>query len=228
MTCAVYCLRGWRESVSTVTYRSVGGCRVAWKVEHWLAEVFPGKSNIYSEYRDLRPRELAIVVAAVLDSALAELLAIRLNTNENEMESFLGLKGDGRAPAASFGARIQLCLLLNVLSSRDAAILRTIKSIRNEFSHRVNVGFLSPEILKGTTKLLSLWKDLVEHLSAASGISVRREGLLLIEQQLRHETAAGEGLLLAVFSVYQAYFHLMHARLRPIGSAIDRIADDSI
>jgi hypothetical protein len=51
---------------------------MAWKIERWLAEVFPGESEIYSEYRSLPPRELAIVSAAVLDIALAELLAVRL------------------------------------------------------------------------------------------------------------------------------------------------------
>ena len=199
---------------------------MAWKVERWLAEVFPGKSDIFSAYRDLRPRELAIVTSAVLDSALAELLTIRLENEENEVASFLGLTGDGRAPAASFGARIQLSLILNILTPRDAAILRTIKGIRNQFSHRVNVDFLSPEIQKETRRLLALWKEHVRHLAESSRISVQEEGLLLIERHLPHEKAAGEGLLLSVFAVYQAYFHLLHSRLEPIGSAIARVNTD--
>ena len=84
---------------------------MAWKVERWLADIFPGEGAIYSEYRALHPRELAIVAAAVLDSALAEILTLRLTANQAEAESFLGLDGDGRAPVASFGARIQLALL---------------------------------------------------------------------------------------------------------------------
>ena len=51
---------------------------MAWKIERWLSEVFPGEDEIYAEYRSLPPRELAIVSAAVLDVALAELLSLRM------------------------------------------------------------------------------------------------------------------------------------------------------
>jgi hypothetical protein len=83
---------------------------MAWKIEHWLEEVFPGKSRIYEEYRLLPPRELAVVAAAVLDLALATLLSRRFMDYPAESEAFLGVNGDGRAPAGSFGARIQLAL----------------------------------------------------------------------------------------------------------------------
>ncbi|WP_447774804.1 hypothetical protein [Variovorax boronicumulans] len=126
---------------------------MAWKIERWLAEVFPGKGQIYAEYRALPTRELAIVAAAVLDVALAELLSLRLMHIGNEAEEFLGVNGDGRAPAGSFGARIQLALLVGLLTPEDAAILRTIKELRNLFAHRVRLTFLSPQVLKATTCL---------------------------------------------------------------------------
>ena len=197
---------------------------MAWKLERWLSDVFPGEENIYSEYRELRPRDLAITVAAVLDCALAELLIQRLGGPNTEIESFLGLNGDGRAPVASFGARIQLGLILGILTSRDAAILRTIKGIRNEFAHRVNVGFLSPAILKETTKLLSLWKKQTKDLAKAAVVPGSRENLDTIEQGLPCLPEAGEGLLLALFSVYQAYFHRMHPRVTKINRAIDDLS----
>ena len=75
---------------------------MAWKIERRLADTFPGEQNIYSEYRSLPPRELAIVSAAVLDVALAELLSLRLNGQSNEIEEFLGLNADGRAPGRPF------------------------------------------------------------------------------------------------------------------------------
>jgi len=130
---------------------------MAWKIERWLSEVFPGETQIYAEYRALAPRELAIVTASVLDVALTELIALRLADNEKEVQDFLGLNGDGRAPAGSFGARIQLGLLLGILTPRDAAMLRVIKEIRNLFAHRVRIDFLSPPVLKATTKLHALW-----------------------------------------------------------------------
>ena len=195
---------------------------MAWKVERWLSEVFPGEENIYSEYRNLRPRELAIVTAAVLDSALVELLTLRLMKEGTEIESFLGLNGDGRAPVASFGARIQLGLLLGILTSRDAAILRTIKRIRNEFAHRTNVEFLSPTILKETTKLLSLWAGIYDDLARNGVMSGLPESLDEINQHLPQVSEAGEGLLLGVFTVYHAYFHRMYSRVKKIENAIEK------
>ena len=195
---------------------------MAWKVERWLSEVFPGEENIYSEYRNFKPRELAIVTAAVLDSALVELLTLRLIQEGTETESFLGLNGDGRAPVASFGARIQLGLLLGILTSRDAAILRTIKKIRNEFAHRTNVDFLSPTILKETTRLLSLWAEICNDLARNSVKSRLPENLDEINQLLPQVSEAGEGLLLGVFTVYHAYFHRMHSRVKRIGNAIEK------
>ena len=161
---------------------------MVWKVERWLADVFPGEENIYSEYRELQPRELAIVAAAVLDAtecALAEVLTLRLKESDKETESFLGLDGDGRAPVASFGARIQLALLVGILTDRDASVLRTIKGIRNEFAHRVNVGFLAPTVLSKTTKLLVLWTEMSEQFPSP-GVSGSSEHFDVIRQRLPH------------------------------------------
>jgi len=60
----------------------------------------------------------------------------------DEIETFLGLNEDGRAPVVSFGARIQMALLLGIITKEDAAVLRAIKKIRNAFSHRVKLTFL--------------------------------------------------------------------------------------
>ena len=193
---------------------------MAWTTERWLAEVFPGEEEIYSAYRMLPPRELAIVSTAGLDAALAELLALRLNGESTEIEAFLGLNGDGRAPVATFGARIQLGVLLGILTPSDAAILRTIKDIRNHFAHRVIVGFLSPPVLRTTRRLLSHWKSRNVELVEVGQLTGKPEQFLVIEEYLSRVPEAGEGLLLAVFSVYQAYFHRMHSRVLPLGSAI--------
>jgi len=190
---------------------------MAWKIERWLTEVFPGKERAYAEYRGLPPRELAIVAAAVLDVALAELLALRLTNYEKEIEEFLGLNGDGRAPAGSFGARIQLGLLVGLLTRDDAAALRIIKEIRNLFAHRVRVNFLSPAVLKATTKLHALWLKHTERLIQSGAISGSADHIKDLGCQLPKVSEAGEGLLLSVLTVYQAYFHLLHGRVTQIG-----------
>ena len=195
---------------------------MVWKTERWLTEVFPGEEKIYSEYQTLSPRELAIVSAAVLDVALAELLTHRLSGENREIEAFLGLNGDGRAPVATFGARIQLGLLVGILVPSDAAILRIIKDIRNQFAHRTNVDFLSPTILKSSRKLLSLWMRRHSELTRAGHMVGKPEQFSIIGEYLPNVSEAGEGLVLSVFSVYQAYFHRMHSRILPIGNAIGR------
>lgn len=201
---------------------------MAWKIERWLADVFPGETEIYSEYRSLPPRELAIVSAAVLDVALAELLALRLINREKEVEEFLGLNGDGRAPAGSFGARIQLGLLVGLLTPDDVAILRTIKELRNLFAHRVRVNFLSPSVLKATTNLHTLWLTRSEALIQSGAMSGTTKQLKEIARHLPHVAEAGEGLLLSVFTVYQAYFHRMHSRVQRLSSAIPKTEEKKI
>ena len=195
---------------------------MAWKIERWFAEVFPGETGIYAEYRGLPPRELAIVSAAVLDVAIAELLALRLIDQTKEAEEFLGVNGDGRAPAGSFGARIQLGVLVGLLTQDDAAILRTIKELRNHFAHRVRIDFLSPPILKVTIKLHALWVSRSAALIKAGAISGTTEQLAEIGRYLPSVAEAGEGLLLSVFTVYQAYFHLMHSRVQRLGDALTK------
>ena len=191
---------------------------MAWKLEKWLSEVFPGEDNIYSEYRHLRGRELAIVSVAVLDVALAELITLRLADVPNEAESFLGLNEDGRAPAASFGARIQLAWLLGLLMPEDVAVLRAMKGVRNVFAHRVKVTYLSPRVQK---PLLQLWEASV---AINTRISHGNPAINAALQELRGELDkvedAGEGMMFATFCVYQAYFHRLHGRIQRLGNAL--------
>lgn len=189
---------------------------MAWKVERWLDEVFPGKERVYDEYRSLPARELAIVSAAVLDLALAELLTLRLADIPKEAEEFLGLDSNGRAPAGSFGARIQLALLVGLLDTKDAAVLRAMKGLRNEFAHRVRVNFTSPGPLKALEKLHSFWIARLEALHGPSAVDQAEE----FKQLLATQEEAGQGLLLAVFSTYHAKFHRMHSRVRRLDRAL--------
>ena len=195
--------------------------RMAWKTERWLEELFPGEEQIYSEYNHLPPRELAIVSCAVLDAALVDLLALRLKGGNKEITGFLGVNGDGRAPTASFGARIQLGLLVGLLTPDDARILRTLKDIRNQFAHRVKLDFLSPSVLRATTRLFQLWSAQTHKLANQTPIPLNRGSHLeQVGRFLPHQAEAGEGLFLAVFTVYHAYFHRMHPRVEKIGPAL--------
>ena len=190
---------------------------MARKIERWLSEVFPGAENIVSAYDNLTPRELVVVAIAVLDAALLELLEQRLIDDPKEAESFLGANGDGRAPAGSFGARIQMAYLSGLITEHDMRMLRCLKSLRNLFAHRVNVDFVSPIIVKELKKLHREWTELQNRLVAGGLKDVSVNGLRDIERNLGIISEAGEGLVLAIFAVYQAYFHRLANDIPRIG-----------
>ena len=66
----------------------------------------------------------------MLDLALAELIFLCLVQDEKELRSFLGLDSSANAPAGALGARIQLALLLGLITREDPRNLRSVKSLR--------------------------------------------------------------------------------------------------
>jgi hypothetical protein len=195
---------------------------MAWKIEKWLSEVFPGEENIYSAYRDLPPRELAIVAGAVIDTALAELISKRLVDMPGECERFLGANDDGRAPAQSFGARIQLGLLIGLIREADARAFRAIKKIRNKFAHRVGIGFCDDDIVKETTKLVDRLAEMAmvaAEKDPGSGFRIDLEAAKRLKASLSTEPEAGAGVLLVTLTYYNAFFHLLHDKIVRVGHA---------
>lgn len=187
---------------------------MAWKIEQWMRDVFPGADRIYEDYRGLPRRELAITAGAVLDLALVEILSMTLTGPEQEIHSFLGINGDGRAPCGSFGARIQLALLLSIISEKDAAILRAIKNIRNQLAHQVNADFDSSWVQPLLNKLHDNFLEVAESLMASGSLSSASRSAYSIKPFLAKEAEAGAGLLLVIFCIYQAYLHRIYERLR--------------
>jgi hypothetical protein len=192
---------------------------MAWKLEKWMTDVFPGESNIYSAYRELPFRELAIVSGAVLDLAMAELISLRLADYPKEVEAFLGLNKDGRAPVGTMGARIQLALLLEILTEEDAGVLRALKEVRNAFAHRVNVSFLSAEVQGHVQNLYRLLFERSERLRSKGLLKGSTSQLRMIKPHLSQSAEACAGLVLAVLAVYQAYFHRIHGRVLRVGKS---------
>jgi hypothetical protein len=109
----------------------------------------------------LSPRELAIVASAALDVALAELLSRRLTGPQNEIGEFLGVAEDGRAPAGSFGARIQLARLLGLIGDKDVAALRAMKNLRNKMAHRARMDFTHELV---APFFMRLWAGIEEYM----------------------------------------------------------------
>ena len=195
---------------------------MAWKSERWLSDIFPGEEKIYAEYRLLPRRELAIVAAAVLDAALAEIIHARLRDDAKESEDFLGVSGDSRSPCASLGARIQLAYLIGLITKDDAIILRFIKNIRNAFAHRVKADFHSKDVLPLITGLHDQFLEQSNRLIGVGALKGPLHSKELIRPFLSTTPEAGAGLLLAVFTCYQAYLHRLSGRFVRIDDCIKK------
>lgn len=189
---------------------------MAWRTERWLADLFPGADQVYDHYRHLTARELIIVAGSVLDAALAELIHRRFSDFAADSEEFLGVSGNAYAPAATFGSRIQLALLIGILTTNDAQVLRAIKNLRNTFAHRVNATFLTDPAKGQVLALLDRWKYQYQSMFDAGALRADANTLDEVRKYLDTHNEAAEGLILAVFSTYQAYFHMLSQRMTRI------------
>ena len=140
-----------------------------------------------------------------------------------------GLDEDGRAPGGTFGARIQLGVLIGIITQKDASILRIIKNIRNQFAHRVVVDFQSKNVMKLLKALLAQFTEDTEHLFPKGSQSDIRANLTSLKNawegaSAKPEWNSGRGhrwgvqLLHTVFAVYQAYFNRLHKTITRIGN----------
>jgi hypothetical protein len=172
-----------------------------------MEELFPGKVNIYSNYRELNAREFAVVACAVIDAAVAELISLRLRDAKNdELESFLGVNNDGRAPCASLGAKLQLGYLLGILTESDLYVLRGFKNIRNKFPHSVNASFSNNDLILLVTNVHKLWLKRAKQLIEKNIISGTTNELESLADQFESEPEACHGFLLGVFCIYASLF----------------------
>lgn len=187
-----------------------------WKLERWLTDIFPGQDKVYEAYRHFSGRELVIVAASVVDLALVDLISRRC-ADKPEVHDFLGVDENGRAPAGSFGARIQLALILDIITEEDVLIIRALKDLRNKMAHRVKVDWFSKDIQSSLDKLLSAWECLVVKVFPGT----TKDGIRILRIGIKTRPLACEALIHTVLSCYQAYFHLISNSLIPLGPAID-------
>ncbi len=87
---------------------------------------------IHLQFRAESDRAAAIVVAAMLDVALASLLRRRLLEAPSPYRSLLD--GD-RAPLSTFAAKIDAAYQLGLISKYMARDLHLVRKIRNDFAH---------------------------------------------------------------------------------------------
>jgi hypothetical protein len=129
------------------------------KIESWTHLVIDEAQDLALSLIGYSEREVVIITCSMIDSLLADLLTTGLRNHEKEIEMFLGLDGDGRAPLGSFGSRIQAAYLLKLIDDADLKIYRILKDIRNRFAHHVVVSFGDATIVAKIRVLTEFVRD---------------------------------------------------------------------
>ena len=192
---------------------------MGWRIEDWWCDIRPGIGEYGETYKDLDFRELVIVACADLDHALAALIARRLRGPTKEIEEFLGADGDGRAPCGSFGARIQMALLLDIITSQDAKLLRSLKAIRNLVAHRVTRTYDHPEVQAALLSLLRCFVRWME--SFCKGPAKEPENAEKHYLNRLADKSVGEGLVLKIIGL----FHIRFTATYENASQIDAVPE---
>jgi DNA-binding MltR family transcriptional regulator len=115
------------------------------RLENWSSR-FPTTLDASSErlgsFQKLSSRELAIVTAAILDAALAQLIPMRLIDDTKAVDAFIGADGSPKAPLGSFSARIDAAYLLGIVTRSTADRLNALREVRNVMGHRIEASLL--------------------------------------------------------------------------------------
>ena len=131
-----------------------------------------------------------------------------------EATDFLGADEDGRAPAGSFGARIQLAYLVGLISKKAVGSLRAIKALRNVMAHRVNADILGEKAQKALEPLRA---DLLAPCEDPRIAEVFRK----VASLSRADEEAARMLVLFLFSV-------LHDVLHETAQHLERVAQGEI
>lgn len=89
-------------------------------------------------------RYLAIVMAAIMEESLGEILQARLVDHKKTAKKMFG----GMGPLATFSAKIDLGFLLGMYCGEFAKMLHAVRDIRNTFAHDLRPLTLASEALK--------------------------------------------------------------------------------
>ncbi len=95
------------------------------------------ESSAWAELTSTSDRTAAIVGALLVDQRLTRAIVTRCQ-RDNEIETFL-FRPSG--PIGSFGAKIRLAFLMNMISRDAYTDLRAFVKIRNDFAHELGRSF---------------------------------------------------------------------------------------
>jgi hypothetical protein len=115
------------------------------RIEDW-SEIYAQRDQLLEELKGHTRREIAVVAAAVLDSALAALLSKRFCGPKEKIEHFLGITGE-ETPASTFSMHTKLAQFVGLLDQPEIEALNHVREIRNRMAHRLKVE-KDPEVFK--------------------------------------------------------------------------------
>ena len=95
-------------------------------------------------------RGCALFAAAYLDASVSDLLYVSLVSNKSiEKDMF-----EGTAPLATFSSRIKMAYYLGLISSACRRDLDIIRSVRNDFAHKLDVNSFGIESVRDRCRSL--------------------------------------------------------------------------
>jgi hypothetical protein len=191
---------------------------MAWKIERMTEALHSEAQRVAWDYDDVSPRELVIVAAGFLDVLLAEMICLRM-IEDPECDQFLGADGDGRAPAATLGAKTQLAFLLGLVDRDEAERLKHIKRIRNEFAHRVVVDFTADKV---QPSLRMLCTSIAEASALVEGLEARAADFGRLIALLSNDPAAGRQVFCEAFALLYVGLDDRRTQIRRVQDAFGR------
>jgi hypothetical protein len=114
---------------------------MARKIERFVGGPLGSPHKLVEKLGKLSEREIVIMCCSIIDTTLADLVVSGLCDDPGEVDDFLGLDKDARAPLGSFGACIQAAYLIGLIQKDQQIVLKCLKQIRNAFAHPVSVSF---------------------------------------------------------------------------------------
>lgn len=104
---------------------------------------------LLGELKEESERGTVLVSATVLDEQLAECIVARLVDHKDVVKLVNGFN----APLGTFAARTAAAFGLGCISEKEYRDIDTIRQIRNDFAHRLEVGFNSPQVANRCSSL---------------------------------------------------------------------------
>jgi hypothetical protein len=90
-------------------------------------------TGFMAELKDESDRGAALLVAAILDEMMHQLLESYFVDDAEQSDLMLGPTG----PLATFASRTRAAYLLGLISKRHYSVLTTLRDIRNVFAHQL-------------------------------------------------------------------------------------------